>query len=64
MGKQKNIPSNANRNKHSHNKQFKKKHTSVVFNAEQRDNYLKNMFGAKKRRKQFYKSKIQQQQKQ
>lgn len=51
MGKQRDVQSNANRNKTNTNTRFKKKQTSVVFNPEERDNYLKNMFGARNRRK-------------
>lgn len=37
-------------NKFNHTNR-KKKHTVVAFDENQRDQYLKNMFGAKKRRK-------------
>ena len=53
MGKNKN-------NKMIHKK---KRQTAITFNAEERTNYLKNMIGAKKRRKQFYIKKSEQQQK-
>lgn len=46
-----------NKNKMVHKK---KKQTAITFNAEERTNYLKNMIGAKKRRKEFYIKKSEQ----
>ena len=44
MGKQKNYP--------------KKKQTAVTFDEDDRNQYLKSMFGAKKRRREFYQKKL------
>ena len=38
----------------------RKKQTAVTFDEEDRNQYLKSMFGAKKRRKEFYQKKVEQ----
>jgi len=53
MGKQQN-----NKKYNQHKKS--KKNTAVTFDFEERQNYLKNMIGAKKRRREFYYKKVEQ----
>ena len=40
-----------------------KRNTAVTFDAEDRHNYLKNMIGAKNRRREFYNKKMEEEKK-
>lgn len=57
MGKnqksQKNINSQ-NKNKKHHNHHGRQRHTAVVFDEKERNDYLKGMFGAKNRRRECH----------
>lgn len=54
----------ANKNKKHHNHHGRQRHTAIVFDENERDQYLKGMFGAKKRRKEHHEKKVQEQEKQ
>ena len=46
-------------NQSNRQKFFKKKHSAVTFDENERDAYLKGMFGAKKRRRDHYIKKVE-----
>ena len=51
------------RNKKQRKTKKLKKNTAVTFDSDERKNYLKGMIGAKKRRRQFYLKKVENQKK-
>ena len=54
MAKQQNNKKNHNQHKNN------KKNSAVTFDYQERQDYLKGMIGAKKRRREFYQKKVEQ----
>ncbi len=59
MGKPQKNNYSQNKNKKHHNHKGRQKHTAIVFDEKERDAYLKGMFGAKKRRREYHQKRVE-----